>query len=237
MRLSLLLKMEFRRFIKMKIVIIFLLSEIFGIVIAYFSTNDFVNQFSIDGIYLSNYFSIILILRYLYSAVLISYLFSKDIKTGVYKTYIASGVPRVKVWISKVFCCISLLIINILIGSCLYIICSVIEGNAIDTVVEFFISIILSFIPLFIFMLLLILIDVYFLSASVTIFVSTFIIIFIPFIPYDVAKWIFISYNNPMLVLTTQTIAEIIKMVIVFSITLGLIIFLELFYMKNVELE
>jgi len=237
MKLGLLYKTEFRRLVKSKTTIIFPLTELFGIVISHFSITGSQDSFSTLEIYISSYFGIMLALRYLYTAMLVSILFSNDMNNGIYKTYIAVRIPRTRVWGAKMLCGLSLLLINILSGSSLYFIFGILTGEPLNSFGEFYMSIILSIFPMGVFMLLIVFIDMFFSSSPITMLFSTFAVLIAAFIPSNIAKWVFISYNNPIIVVLFQGSIEIFQMIVVMFISLIIMLMAVHFFIKHLEIE
>lgn len=202
----------------------FLIIEIAAIAIPMFDISN--ETLLTSDIYLSPYMGVSLTFRFIYSAIVIAQLFSKDIENGITNTYIACGISKRVILYGKMICAWIILLLCTFFSFVVYaFICFVMnltfsfDGISIA-------SIILTMVPLFINTILLIIIDTIFESAFITVFTAISFVITSNFLPNSVGRWIYITYSNPITTLLYQDTPAIIRMVGVFVISFAVLFYI-----------
>lgn len=179
-------------------------------------------------IYLSPYMGISLTFRFIYSAMIVSEIFSKDKDRGIFNTYIACGVGEKTIIFGKILCvCIILLLctcFSLILYTCIN---WGMQGlSFMDK--DYFASVILTIIPLFINALFLFIVDGVLGNAFITIFTAISFVMMSSFIPYSIAKWLYISYSNPITTILYQGRDGVSCMI--FTFIVSFVVFLILIY-------
>lgn len=215
MRLKKFIYIELWKMMRNHKILAFLLVETIAIAIPLL---DPVNSdvFSTTAIYLSPYMGISLTFRFIYSSMIVSDTFSKDIERGILNAYIAGGISRKKILYGKILCVYLILSLCTLFSLILYTCVNFeIQGLFLPDK-DYFVSILLTIIPLLINVLFLFIVDGIFGSSFITVFTAIAFVVVSSFVPHDIAKWLYISYNNPITVILYQKHEDILCMILTF---------------------
>lgn len=224
-----LIKIELYRLYKLKILLILIAIELFSIAITYLNSSD--AFFAFNDIYKSTYYNISLMLRYLSVAIVISEAFSKDIKYGIFNTLIATGYKRIELLISKIITSVILVTISQLVGDIIY--SMIISENM---VINILIYNTINVFPLVSFILVTVFIDILWVSPSITFVVTFILVVFSQMLPYNIAKYILLSYSNAILLFKHGTIEDIITMGIVIASYTVIFAFLDFYLINKIDL-
>lgn len=139
-------------------------------------------------------------------------------------TYVAVGYKKSVIWSVKEIYIILVGSFNTLFSAFVYFILSIIlNGNfSNDIIFEFWVTILLTIIPLILHSLLLSVIDIFSNSFACTILISVVMIISSGLLSHDILKWLYISYNNPYLVFLSRDKIEIGRMIFVYCVETGI---------------
>lgn len=217
MKFSKMMKLEGWKLFCSKTVWTSLLMEIVAIVLSQVNVEEILK---LEKAIISPYIGISLTFRYIYISYIISSLFSKDMDDRIIDTYVAVGYKKKVIWSVKEFYIILIGSFNTLFSAFIYFVLSILaNGNSSDSVIaEFWMTILLTIIPLIIHQFLLTAIDIFSNSFACTILMSVAMIISSGLLPYDILKWIYISYNSPYLVFLSHDKIEIERMIFVYCV-------------------
>lgn len=222
MNVSKLLKIEMWRSLKTRRFIFLYIAELIAIILSNLDSLD-ETYFSITDIFLTQYLGISLTFRYVYSGIIISSHFSKDIEIGIVDTYIAVGAKKILILIGKWLCAWLEILIVVVMASITYVGFSFAFNGVSMIPLSFVQTICLSLIPLLANSLLLTVVDLIFLNSIITVFCAVFLIVISGLLPYDVLKWLYLGYNNPITVFLYGSYNDIFRMLVV--VITSLIIF------------
>ena len=218
MNISKLVKIELWKIMRFKNVLVCIIGELFCLIPPF--VDDFSEtKFQLYDIYLTQYMGMALTIRCIYISVVVSTLFSKDIENKLFDTYIAVGTKRSVIAIAKIFCLWILISCLIIAASFIYIVISFCF-NGIDSIpITFIMSIVLSMLPLYVHSLLMIAIDVGFMNGFITTFSAVVLIVATSMLPHNITKWVYLSYNNPIVVYLYQEKEDILRMIGVHAVS------------------
>lgn len=226
--------MEIWRLRKSKILFTALIIELLTIMIAYLS--GLVKNFSTAEFYQSGILGISITVRYLYSSLIIASVFSRDIERGFFASYIAAGVKRSTIWISKIFASFLIIVISFGFFGVVNRVLALQNDPLFNAHKLYWLTIGLALIPLFAHILVISLIDVFFSNTLFTSITTTFFIIASGLLPTSISKWLYITYNNPMLFVVYGDERQNILMVVIIAVTIILTGIFSLFYINSIDI-
>lgn len=232
MNFSKMMKLEIWKIFYSKIIWISLLIETVSIILSQVNVEEI---FKLENAIISSYIGVSLTFRYVYMSYIVSNLFSKDIDDRIIDTYVAVGYKRSVIWSVKEIYIILVGSFNTLFSAFVYFVVSIIlSGNVSNSVIqEFWTTILLTIIPLVLHLFFLTAIDIFSNSFACTMLISVAMIISSSLLPYDISKWLYISYNNPYLVFLSHDKIEIGRMIFVYGMEASIFIVANLLVFRK----
>lgn len=228
------LKIDLYRIVKSKFVITLFIFEIVSIIIALLNNSE---TFFLNGdIIKTEYFNLSITLRYLMISIIVSKICSNDIEKGLFRTYIASGIKREIVLINKIFVVVIMAFFSQIVGNLLYIIINVIANGVNIELLYIFGYNAVNFITLFVFILIIVCIDLISMASYITFLFTFSIVFFSTMLPLDIAKYIITSYNNTLLVWNYASTNDIITMIVVIIVYFVVFFSIDFYCIKKMDL-